>query len=318
MTEAEWLTATDPQPMLEHVRAVRLDPRLRRFSVECCRRVRYLIVEEEFQAAAAAGEAFADDPRNRKDTIRPMASAVSAGWRRIRFGPMPADPRQVRAAHAAVATCSSTDWNAAWNASRAAAQAMNAADPDAYDEAELQHQAGLLRCIFGNPFRPAPEVEPAWLTWFGGIVPRLAQAVSRDGTFDRLAVLADALTEAGCTDAAILGHLRGPGPHCRGCWVVDLLAAKGPGPTAATADRPPPAYSLGQRVRVVLNERNRTPREGTVRRIVWHFKDGRYNYYLEQDDKRVSKRYLREDLEPAGRAADSLERDHDGGGVAGL
>ena len=43
----------------------------------------------------------------------------------------------------------------------------------------------------------------------------------------RLAVLADALDEAGCTDADVLNHLRGPGPHVRGCWAVDLLLGKG-------------------------------------------------------------------------------------------
>src|SRR5437764_435457 len=26
--------------------------------------------------------------------------------------------------------------------------------------------------------------------------------------------------EAGCTDAEILEHLRGPSPHCRGCWAL--------------------------------------------------------------------------------------------------
>jgi hypothetical protein len=39
-------------------------------------------------------------------------------------------------------------------------------------------------------------------------------------------VLADALEEAGCTDAALLDHLRGPGIHVRGCWVVDALTAR--------------------------------------------------------------------------------------------
>jgi hypothetical protein len=42
----------------------------------------------------------------------------------------------------------------------------------------------------------------------------------------RLAILADALEEAGCTDQTILGHLRGPGPHVRGCWAVDLILGK--------------------------------------------------------------------------------------------
>jgi hypothetical protein len=37
------------------------------------------------------------------------------------------------------------------------------------------------------------------------------------------AVLADALEEAGCSDADILGHLRGPGPHTRGCCLTDML-----------------------------------------------------------------------------------------------
>ena len=43
---------------------------------------------------------------------------------------------------------------------------------------------------------------------------------------DRLAVLADALEEAGCENEDILQHLRGPGPHVRGCWVVDLVLGK--------------------------------------------------------------------------------------------
>jgi hypothetical protein len=92
-------------------------------------------------------------------------------------------------------------------------------------------QAHLLRCILGPlPFRPPPAIEPAWLGWNGGLVPRLAEAAYEErtlpeGTLDpaRLAILADALEDAGCTDNAILDHLRGPGPHVRGCWAVDLV-----------------------------------------------------------------------------------------------
>src|SRR5205823_10487 len=71
----------------------------------------------------------------------------------------------------------------------------------------------LLRDLLGNPFRPA-TVSPAWLTWHDGLVVRLAQAAYDQrnlpsGLLDnqRLAVLADALEEAGCTNAEILGHL---------------------------------------------------------------------------------------------------------------
>ena len=62
-------------------------------------------------------------------------------------------------------------------------------------------------------------------------------------------------------------------------------------------DRPEPKFHQGQHVRVILNERNRTPHSGTIRQIIWHFKDQRYNYYLEEDSKNVAKRYFDCDLE---------------------
>ena len=90
----------------------------------------------------------------------------------------------------------------------------------------------MFRCVFGNPFRPV-TISPDVLAWNDATVVRLAQTAYEErhlpeGTLDngRLAVLADALEEAGCTDTAILGHLRGPGPHVRGCWAVDLLLGK--------------------------------------------------------------------------------------------
>jgi hypothetical protein len=95
----------------------------------------------------------------------------------------------------------------------------------------LTHEAGhfwranLLRDIFGNPFRPA-TLDPAWLRWNDDAIPKLAQAIYDERSFDRLPVLADALEDAGCTDAEILKHCRQPGPHVRGCWVVDLLLGK--------------------------------------------------------------------------------------------
>ena len=42
----------------------------------------------------------------------------------------------------------------------------------------------------------------------------------------RLAILADALEEAGCNSIDILAHLRSPGPHVRGCWALDLILGK--------------------------------------------------------------------------------------------
>jgi hypothetical protein len=94
---------------------------------------------------------------------------------------------------------------------------------------EAAPQCGLIRDVFGNPFHPAAVAPSCRVPQ----VVALAQAAYGErelpsGTLDpgRLAVLADALEDAGCADAELLGHLRGPGPHVRGCWAVDLLLGK--------------------------------------------------------------------------------------------
>ncbi len=90
-------------------------------------------------------------------------------------------------------------------------------------------RGSLVREIFGNPFRP----KPLDLSRITPTVETLAQAAYDDRTVpsgelykDRLAVLSDALEDAGCTDADILTHLRSPSPHVRGCWALDLLLGK--------------------------------------------------------------------------------------------
>jgi len=90
-----------------------------------------------------------------------------------------------------------------------------------------RNQSFLLRDIFGNPFRPLSPVSSVWPTWNDGAVRKMAQVIYDDRAFDRLPLMADALEDAGCTDAAILAHCRGGGEHVRGCWVVDLLLGKG-------------------------------------------------------------------------------------------
>jgi hypothetical protein len=84
-------------------------------------------------------------------------------------------------------------------------------------------QAALLRDIFGPlPFRPA-GLEPALRT---PSVTAVAQAIYAEHRFLDMPVLADVLEEAGCTGREILAHCRGPGPHVRGCWVLDAVLGK--------------------------------------------------------------------------------------------
>jgi hypothetical protein len=92
---------------------------------------------------------------------------------------------------------------------------------------ERAAQSLLMRDIFGNPFRPPPAPDPSWLRWGDGTVPNLARAVYEGRAFERLPILADALEEAGCIHADVLGHLRGGGPHAVGCWALDWVLGKG-------------------------------------------------------------------------------------------
>lgn len=92
-----------------------------------------------------------------------------------------------------------------------------AAFQDGTHPVEEQSQTTLLRCIFGNPFRPvafAPH-------WRSETAVSLATGIYDERAFDRLPILADALEEAGCDNADVLAHCRSDGPHARGCWVVD-------------------------------------------------------------------------------------------------
>jgi hypothetical protein len=80
--------------------------------------------------------------------------------------------------------------------------------------------------VIGNPFRPSPAVDSGWLKWHRGAVVKMARAIYEARSFTDLPILADALEEAGCTDAEILQHCRKGGEHVRGCWLVDLLLNK--------------------------------------------------------------------------------------------
>lgn len=93
-------------------------------------------------------------------------------------------------------------------------------------EEELAAQCSILLDLFGPLlFRPI-NLDRSWLTWNDGTVVTLAQAIYENRRFANIPILADALEEAGCTNIDILSHCRGPGPHVRSCWVVDLLLGR--------------------------------------------------------------------------------------------
>lgn len=87
---------------------------------------------------------------------------------------------------------------------------------------EQEQQRLQVLDIFGHLFRPV-TIHPHWQT---SSVVDLADAIYNERAFDRMPYLADALMDAGCDNDDMIQHCRGPGPHVKGCWVVDLLLGK--------------------------------------------------------------------------------------------
>jgi len=83
--------------------------------------------------------------------------------------------------------------------------------------------AALIRDLFRGPTRERPKLPGAWRTQQ---VMSTTAAIYDARAFERLPLLADLLQESGCTDAGLLEHLRGSGPHLLGCWAVDFVLGK--------------------------------------------------------------------------------------------
>jgi hypothetical protein len=244
VTEAEWLACTDPQTMLAFLRGKASARKLRLFAVACLRAALGALLEEgetvhhalrvgrrlllacERHADGAAGDGELAASRAEAEAVlrSPHAAEESFGWE-VSCALRAAGPPEGLPAQLAVLRAEYADyWAGMWTFYGGTGEVWQQYHDETLERVSLQ-QCQLLREIVGDPFHPA-AVAPAWLAWEGGTVPKLAQAVYDERAFDRLPLLADALEDAGCTDAELLGHLRGPGPHVRGCWAVDLLLGK--------------------------------------------------------------------------------------------
>ena len=200
----------------------------RLFICACCRRIWHLFTAE-VQAALVTVENYADglaDREQLRGALRLVQKARSTA---------PPDSKWEKALTAACKAASEklTDgpWSAAWDTIHAAVSgARSGQTPNMEESAVLLRRACAARCDLlrdlVSPFRTI-RLEPAWLTWNDACVVKLAQAIYEEHRFADLPILADALADAGCTDPILLEHCRGPGPHVRGCVVLDLLLDKG-------------------------------------------------------------------------------------------
>jgi hypothetical protein len=190
LSEDDWRTGTDAPAMLNHLHGQASARKLRLLAAACCR-----------TASLDAG----DLPARVADLAERHAEG-DASLDELRAAVVGAEVPLVRSLAHPLET------QAAWQAVR------------------IRQDGGaavceLIRELFGNPFRPV-TVEPAWLRWRDGLVEHMARDIDDGRRYGDLPILADALEDAGCADADLLAHLRGPGPHLRGCWALDLLLGK--------------------------------------------------------------------------------------------
>jgi hypothetical protein len=243
MTAAEWEICWNPRAMLGSLPRRASGRKLRLFACACVRRVWHLLPDARSQMAVEVVERFADDAATAEDVAAAWAAAAAA------VGDDPGGTATLNAlANAAMAAESAAGADARAIARDASCWAVLAAAwfaatqiPDGSHKpwgngrartAAEKTQCHLLHDLFGNPFI-STTFDPRWRTWNDHTVVRLAAAAYDhrelpSGLLDnaRLAILADALEEAGCTDPAILQHLRAGGEHVRGCHVLDALLGK--------------------------------------------------------------------------------------------
>ncbi len=219
MTEADWLAAADPAAMMRCDLVLASARKVRLCGCAAARAFGDQITDPRQWKALDAAERYADG-RLTAGGLRRWADEMNGLCLvAARAGPAPPLTSRVRDA---VANC--CHGNPAYYqkvvhwlchlggcVNAEALRAIRAA------------QVGIVRDIFGNPFRPVP-FDPRWRT---ADVTAVATGIYEGRAFDRLPLLADALVDAGCADEQVLSHCRSDGPHVRGCWVVDLVLGKG-------------------------------------------------------------------------------------------
>jgi hypothetical protein len=222
MTEADWLACDEPWQMVRWIKRAISPRRFRLFVCASCRTSWDELTPAAIQSVVAVLDRAADGLAAEEE----LHAACTTG-------------RQEAERLWSALEGTSGGWS---NALHPQLYALNSALDSAFrtppkPENWQSHRRGfrsplechLLRDIVGNPFRPT-GLNSGWLPPHAIDIARAAyeDRALPAGTLSpiRLLILADALEEAGCTDQAILDHLRGPGPHVRGCWPVDLILSK--------------------------------------------------------------------------------------------
>lgn len=208
MREAEWLTCGVSDRMLRRIRRTASPRKARLFGVACGYRVWDYLSDPRSRAAVevaerfADGRATADDLRMARDA-RPPGKAAHEWDGGYLFHYLTADDPREALKYWRIGLRTGQKAGLKWRPQLVA----------------LGH---LVRCVFGNPYRTVAG-DPAWRT---STAVALAAHMYESRDFSALPVLADALQDANCDSGELLDHCRSPGPHVRGCWVVDFVLDK--------------------------------------------------------------------------------------------
>jgi hypothetical protein len=264
MTEEEWLTATDPVPMLKVFCDGATERKIRLFALTCCRRVEYLLCADDVKRcrkAIAVLESRSEGAASEHDLQAALRDMVGEGYDAGASVHYPGDAEMyaISAATCVLWCVRRGDWT---DLTASAGAAI------AYDALALSGSPDLERIVAPWRTRPWQFSEDRWSSdvaaverlpeyvfalgiersnqanllrdifgnpfrpvpfspeWRTSTAVALAQQMYESRDFSAMPILADALQDAGCDSDDILNHCRQPGEHVRGCWVVDLVLEK--------------------------------------------------------------------------------------------
>jgi hypothetical protein len=237
MIPLEWVEGNGVSELIKSIQGLLGPRRTRLLAVAFCDRVAHVLRHDVCRDWIEVASRYADKKSHRMDMAKAHSTAKDIY---DRFG----QPTALRGIaiqstlRAFVYTLQPALRNYPQVVARAAAEASGYAASDETGQivvgidrvafaAESGAQLQLLRDVLGRPDDVSVSGTSDWLGWHGGLVPKLARGIYEDRAFDRMPILGDALEDIGCADEAILAHCRGPGPHVRGCWVVDTLLGLG-------------------------------------------------------------------------------------------
>ena len=226
MTEEEWLTTDNFERLLDYAAGFGSNRLVRLVGCACYRRILPMLHYAESRKALEYTELYADCLIEKED-LRAARQLAEQKWfqkkpdyKQLRNSRETSIDRAFSGVHF---LASATDINSVLM--QRMAIAVRSAFRAEFSEVDVQRSvyASLIRDIFGNPFRSI-DFDPEWQT---DTAVGLAQTMYDTRNFRAMPILADALQDAGCEDAAILDHCRDENSlHVRGCWVVDLVLGK--------------------------------------------------------------------------------------------